>query len=130
MIDLSCIQESQNEMIHNMEQFFDSLYFKQQDILESTKYTDNTYDDLMFEYACFQEGVVAPKLTDELDMYKFDNKHIIKCIRHFDKLIKELPSDPAVEKRKDAIYNKDFRTKKDREEDPKDKQEKYSFNNA
>ena len=127
MIDLSCIQESQNEMIHNMEQFFDSLYFKQQDILESTKYTDNTYDDLMFEYACFQEGVVAPKLTDELDMYKFDNKHIIKCIRHFDKLIKELPSDPGVEKRKDAIYNKDFRTKKDREEDPKDKQEKYSI---
>lgn len=127
MIDLSCIKQAQDEMIYNMESFFDSLYFKQQDILNSVRYSDNTYDDLMFGYTCFQEGVVAPKLSDELDMYKFDNKHIIKCIRHFDKMIKDLPKDSEVERRRSDLLNENFRSKKDYEEDPKDLQGKESI---
>ena len=124
MIDLSCIKEAQDEMIYNMEQFFDTLYFKQQDILDSIVTDNKTYDDIMFEYACFQEGVVPPKLSDDLDMYKFDNKHLMKAIKHFDKMIKEFPDNEDVRKRASYWYNKTFRSKKEYEEDPKDKQKK------
>lgn len=65
----------------------DNAYFKQQEFLESY---DGEED--LSSFNIFQEGFLFPSKPRELDIFRFDNKHIIKAIRHFDKAYDELPS--------------------------------------
>jgi len=54
----------------------DRLYYKQQQIIEYSSYPK--------QFDCFQEGAVQ-KVPRELSMFNFDNKHILKAIKAFNK---------------------------------------------
>lgn len=85
-MDLTLVMESvidtEEEVIRSM----DMMYVKQQAIME---YSDEL--DLMGHYSCFQEGYANPASSKELDVFKFDNKHIIKAIRYFNEAYAEIP---------------------------------------
>lgn len=75
-----CVSTTTDDVVSAM----DSLYIKQLSILEY----DNDLDKS--EYQCFQEGFIKPK-SKELDVFKFDNSHILKAIKCFNKAYSDLP---------------------------------------
>lgn len=79
-MNLSIVMKCQQDIIEDVRDSIDRIYVKQQMILESCQ----DYD-MINNYACFQEGFLSPGSSKELDMFKFDNKHIIKAIKHFNK---------------------------------------------
>jgi hypothetical protein len=64
------------------------MYVKQQAIMELSDELD-----LLSRYECFQEGYSNPASSPELDVFKFDNKHILKAIKYFNKAYAEIPFD-------------------------------------
>ena len=106
MIDLSIIQEAQTLVRESVEQYNDELYFKQQCILEQSRELGFDYDELISEYTCFQESAATPpSIPKDLNMYKFDNKHIIKAIEYFNKGFDEIPENEDVETTREIIYS-------------------------
>jgi len=67
-------------MIDEVRNSIDQMYIKQQMIME---YSDDI--DLESKYDCFQEGFFKPGSSKELDVFKFENKHILKAIKCFNK---------------------------------------------
>lgn len=98
-MDLSFIDACLDGINDNMRETIDQLYIKQQSIMEHSQSLD------LSEYQCFQEGFFKPGSSSELDVFKFDNKHIIKAIKYFNKAYAEIPFD-------DTNYDE---TKKDQE---------------
>ena len=96
-MDLSFIQEQCESCIDDIYDAMDALYIKrlllEQDI--------DSYEG----FSCFQEGVAAPKIKKELDMFKFDNKYIIKAIKHFNKAINSV-KEPEENKKIRKLYEK------------------------
>ena len=96
-MDLSFIQEQCDSCIDDIYDAMDALYIKrlliEQDI--------DSYEG----FSCFQEGVAAPKIKKELDMFKFDNKYIIKAIKHFNKAINSV-KEPEENKKIRKLYEK------------------------
>lgn len=96
-MDLSFIQEQCESCIDDICDAMDALYIKrlllEQDI------------DSYKGFSCFQEGVAAPKIKKELDMFKFDNKYIIKAIKHFNKAINSV-KEPEENKKIRKLYEK------------------------
>lgn len=74
-----------NELVINE---LDMLYVKQQNIMEFSEELD-----LISKYQCFQEGYASPGSSPELDVFNFDNKHIINAIRHFNEAYALIPFD-------------------------------------
>lgn len=66
-----------NDEVRNM---IDQMYIKQHLIIESCQSCAE-----IEKYSCFQEGFSNPGSSRELDMFKFDNRHIIKAIKYFNK---------------------------------------------
>ena len=87
-MDLTFINEyvtESNELVTNS---IDMMYVKQQTIME---FSDES--DLLSRYECFQEGYSNPASSPELDVFKFDNKHILKAIKYFNEAYAEIPFD-------------------------------------
>lgn len=85
-MDLSLVMESVTDTEEEVTRSIDMMYVKQQAIME---YSEEL--DLMSCYDCFQEGYANPASSKELDVFKFDNKHIIKAIKYFNAAYAEIP---------------------------------------
>lgn len=85
-MDLTFINELVSETSDSVSNKIDMLYIKQQTIME---YSDEL--NLMSQYECFQEGYAVPASSPELDLFKFDNSHIIKAIKRFNDAYAEIP---------------------------------------
>lgn len=85
-MNLSIIQECVTDSSHAVSEAMDQLYIKQLAIIDN--------DDLISpsKYACFQESFVQPS-SKELSVFKFDNRHILKAIKYFNKGYTKLPFD-------------------------------------
>lgn len=83
-MDFTMITECQNECIDTMRDEMDRLYLKQHQIIEYQ------IDDDIEQFKCFQEGFSLPGSSKELDVFKFDNKHIIKAIKYFNEAFQEV----------------------------------------
>ena len=87
-MNLTFINEYVSDVQDQVHNSLDELYIKQQDIMEFSEETD-----LLDMYKCFQEGYAKPGSSKELDLFKFDNKHIIKAIHHFNKAYSTVIAD-------------------------------------
>ena len=85
---MDIITESVIESNESVINSIDMMYVKQQTIMN---YSDEL--DLISKYDCFQEGYVQPPKSQELDVFKFDNSHILKAIKHFNAAYAEIPFD-------------------------------------
>lgn len=79
-----CVADCNESVINEL----DMLYVKQQNIMEFSEELD-----LISKYQCFQEGYASPGSSPELDVFNFDNKHIINAIRHFNEAYALIPFD-------------------------------------
>ena len=75
-----CVSTITDDVMYAM----DSLYIKQLSMLEYDNYSEAA------TYNCFQEGFIKSK-SKELDVFRFDNSHILKAIKCFNKAYSELP---------------------------------------
>ena len=85
---MDIITESVIESNESVINSIDMMYVKQQNIMN---YSDEL--DLISKYDCFQEGYVQPPKSQELDVFKFDNSHILKAIKYFNTAYAEIPFD-------------------------------------
>lgn len=85
-MDLAYINECAIESSDAVYEILDKMYLKQQMILEYDESLD------LSKYQCFQEGFMKPK-SKELDVFKFDNSHILKAIKYFNDAYKKIPFD-------------------------------------
>lgn len=85
-MDLTFINEYVTESNELVIDSIDRMYVKQQSIMEFSEEVD-----LLSKYECFQEGYAKPASSPELDVFKFDNKHILKAIKYFNKAYAEIP---------------------------------------
>lgn len=84
---VNCISVVNNESIEKVNDAINEIYFKQNAIME---YCNDLYK--MDEFDVFQEGVVGVRKSKELDLFKFDNHHLMKAIDHFNKARKCFPT--------------------------------------
>lgn len=82
---MNSIFESVNDAADNVNEALDRLYCKQLMIMESG---EESVD--ISEYQCFQEGFLFPR-SKALDVYKFNNKHLMKAVKLFNKAYAEIP---------------------------------------
>ena len=80
---MNSIFESVNDAVDNVNEALDKLYCKQLMIMESG---EESVD--ISEYQCFQEGFLFPR-SKALDAYKFNNKHLMKAVKLFNKAYAE-----------------------------------------
>lgn len=73
-----------NDVQDDMYDTFNKMYMKQHMIMES----DDSLD--LSSFQCFQEGLFPAK-SKEFDVFNFDNKHLMKAIKYFNKAYSELP---------------------------------------
>jgi len=85
-LDLSVINECVDISSEAVIDQLDMLYIKQQHIMEFSQELD-----LISKYQCFQEGYAEPGSSPELDVFKFENKHIIQAIKFFNEAYAEIP---------------------------------------
>lgn len=97
-MDFDYISECVSTTMDDVMEAMDSLYIKQLSISEYDTDLDES------EYKCFQEGFFTPK-SKELDVFKFNNSHILKAIKCFNKAYSNLPFELSA-----------FDTTKDRQE--------------
>ena len=83
-MDLNYISECVSTITDDVICAMDSLYIKQLSILEY----DNEFDGSTYD--CFQEGFIKPS-SKELNVFKFENTHILKAIKCFNKAYAEIP---------------------------------------
>lgn len=84
-MNLIFINEQAYDASLNVIDTIDQLYIKQHQILEF----DNSFD--LNKYDCFQEGFVKPVMTPELNVFKFENNHILNAIKLFNEAYQEIP---------------------------------------
>lgn len=82
---MNSIFESVNDAADNVNEALDRLYCKQLMIMESG---EESVD--ISEYQCFQEGFLFPR-SKALDVYKFNNKHLMKAVKLFNKAYAAIP---------------------------------------
>lgn len=82
---MNSIFESVNDAVDNVNDALDRLYCKQLMIMESE---EESVD--ISEYQCFQEGFLFPR-SKALEVYKFNNKHLLKAVKLFNKAYAEIP---------------------------------------
>ena len=82
MLDLSFVQECQEEAIEDVREALDTMYIKRHCMMEACE--DSVVDDY------FMEAGLNIGSSKELDVFSFDSSHIIKAIRHFNKAFNEL----------------------------------------
>lgn len=82
---MNSIFESVNDAVDNVNDALDRLYCKQLMIMESG---EESVD--ISEYQCFQEGFLFPR-SKALEVYKFNNKHLLKAVKLFNKAYAEIP---------------------------------------
>lgn len=88
MFDLSFVQESVTESEENVRESLDMIYIKNQMMME---YVLNNPDaELSDDVLCYLESAASiGGSSKELSVYSFDNKHILKAIRYFNKAYSE-----------------------------------------
>lgn len=89
MIDLSFVQECVTESEENVRDSLDMVYIKNQMILE--RIMESTDEKFSEDFVCYLEAA-NPKVgsSRELSVYSFENSHIIRAIKYFNKAYKEL----------------------------------------
>lgn len=86
-MDLKFINECALESSTSVIDVLDSIYIKQQQIMEFADDVD------LSKYQCFQEGFAKPVASPELNVFKFENDHILKAIKFFNEAYEEIPFD-------------------------------------
>lgn len=89
IMNLSIINESVLESCESVYDIMDSVYIKQQEILEYS----NDIGSVLDSYKIFQEGFSKPGSSKELNVWNFENKHILKAIKCFNKAYKRIEID-------------------------------------
>lgn len=84
---VNCISDINNESIEKVNDAINEIYFKQNAIME---YCNDLYK--IDDFDVFQEGTVGVRKNKELDLFKFDNHHLMKAIDHFNKARKYFPT--------------------------------------
>lgn len=85
-MDLSIINECVVDCNETVVNELDMLYIKQQHIMEFSEELD-----LISKYKCFQEGYASPGSSPELDVFNFNNEHIINAIKYFNEAYAQIP---------------------------------------
>lgn len=102
------INDIVNDVQDDMYDTLNKMYMKQHMIMES----DDSLD--LSSFQCFQEGLFPAK-SKEFDVFNFDNKHLMKAIKYFNKAYSELPLKkyPDFLEYKKAEYNGDLNKAKE-----------------
>ena len=85
-MNLSHINECIAEASDAVYEMLDDIHLKQLMILEYANDTD------ISKYRCFQEGFLFSG-SKKLDIFKFENKHILNAIKYFNEAYNSIPFD-------------------------------------
>lgn len=89
MLDLSFVQECQEDVIESVRDSLDTMYIKNRTIMECVMNSNN--DEEFSDMTCFLEAAgIGVGSSKELNVFSFKNDHIIKSIKRFNKAYNEL----------------------------------------